>query len=247
MLSRSRYYWNHYQKLGVGFRSSQSDIKNAYRALAKKYHPDQNPNDPKAEKMFRDVKEAYECLSNKVSRAEYDRELIQSGRPPWNPVKGNDTKETNPEDDSPTLSRGQLVLVYGFVFVLPFLSSSLRESSASRKISQGEPRKEADWGIPEHIPQPSPRDELTRAFYNPLSHRWERLDDHSDPPEPLDLFKFTVKERPGSYKELLRTNKLRIPTDKDKFSIHRVPVRITQQPLMIRDIASGDYVYNELA
>jgi hypothetical protein len=131
------------------------------------------------------------------------------------------------------------------VFVLPFMSYLVRGQPAPTEISGNDLRKEVGWGLPPNLPRASPRDELTRAFYNPLSRRWERLTDQSDPPSPLELFRLTVKERPGSYKEILRTDKLRIPTEQDSFSVHRVPMRITQESLLVRDIASGDNIYNE--
>lgn len=55
----------HYQVLGVNSNSSEEDIKKAYRKLSKKYHPDLNPDNPKAEDMFKKVSEAYNYLTNK--------------------------------------------------------------------------------------------------------------------------------------------------------------------------------------
>ena len=62
-----------YETLGVSRSASQDVIKRAYRKLAKKYHPDRNPNDPEAERRFKEVQQAYEILSNAESRAQYDR------------------------------------------------------------------------------------------------------------------------------------------------------------------------------
>ena len=209
MFANSRIALNHYQRLGVGFRASQADIKGAYRALAKKYHPDQNPNNPEAEKKFREVKEAYECLSNKLKRSEYDRDWIQSGRPPWNPSKSTRSNDGDSadqaEEESHTLSRSQLIFVYGFVFVLPLSVSLLRKNPEASKASRLDERQIVSWGTPIDLPEASPRDELVRAFYNPLTHRWERLEDTADPPSPFELFRFFVKDRPGTYTNILRT------------------------------------------
>lgn len=62
-----------YKVLGVSEDASDADIKKAYRKLARKYHPDQNPGDEVAEKKFKEVSEAYDVLSDKKEREEYDQ------------------------------------------------------------------------------------------------------------------------------------------------------------------------------
>ncbi len=61
-----------YKVLGVSKTSSDEEIKKAYRQLAKKYHPDVNQGDKAAEEKFKEVSEAYETLSDKKKRQEYD-------------------------------------------------------------------------------------------------------------------------------------------------------------------------------
>lgn len=64
---------DYYEVLGVGKESSDADIKKAYRKLAKKYHPDINPNDQESEHKFREATEAYEVLSDADKRKQYDQ------------------------------------------------------------------------------------------------------------------------------------------------------------------------------
>jgi molecular chaperone DnaJ len=62
-----------YEVLGVNRDASDEDIKKAYRKLAMKWHPDRNPDNPKAEERFKEAKEAYEILSEAPKRSAYDQ------------------------------------------------------------------------------------------------------------------------------------------------------------------------------
>jgi len=64
---------DYYTVLGVEKNASEADLKKAYRRLAMKFHPDRNPDDQEAEASFKEVKEAYEVLSNAQKRAAYDQ------------------------------------------------------------------------------------------------------------------------------------------------------------------------------
>jgi molecular chaperone DnaJ len=64
---------DYYEILGVNRDASEEDIKKSYRKLAMKYHPDRNPDNPKAEEQFKEAKEAYETLSDDQKRAAYDQ------------------------------------------------------------------------------------------------------------------------------------------------------------------------------
>jgi curved DNA-binding protein len=63
---------DYYKTLGIDQTASQDDIKKAYRKLARKYHPDLNPNDKEANKMFQQINEANEALSDPEKRKKYD-------------------------------------------------------------------------------------------------------------------------------------------------------------------------------
>lgn len=64
---------DYYEILGVNKDASSEDIKKSYRKLAMKYHPDRNPDNPKAEEQFKEAKEAYEMLTDEQKRAAYDQ------------------------------------------------------------------------------------------------------------------------------------------------------------------------------
>lgn len=64
---------DYYEVLGVEKNADDAAIKKAYRALAKKYHPDMNPGDQEAEKKFKEASEAYAVLSDPEKRKQYDQ------------------------------------------------------------------------------------------------------------------------------------------------------------------------------
>ena len=64
---------DYYEVLGVSKDADEAAIKKAYRALAKKYHPDMNPGDKEAEKKFKEASEAYAVLSDAEKRRQYDQ------------------------------------------------------------------------------------------------------------------------------------------------------------------------------
>jgi DnaJ-class molecular chaperone len=71
-----------YTTLGVARGADESTIKKAYRKLAKELHPDKNKDNPKATARFSEVTRAYDLLSDKDKRAQYDRgEIDEQGNP----------------------------------------------------------------------------------------------------------------------------------------------------------------------
>jgi DnaJ-class molecular chaperone len=71
-----------YQRLGLKRGASEAEIKKAYRSLAKQLHPDRNKDNPDAAKRFGEITQAYDLLSDKDKRAQYDRgEIDEDGNP----------------------------------------------------------------------------------------------------------------------------------------------------------------------
>jgi DnaJ-class molecular chaperone len=64
---------DYYEILGVPRNASEEDLKRAHRKLARQYHPDRNPGDKQAEARFKEIQQAYDVLSDKTKRAQYDR------------------------------------------------------------------------------------------------------------------------------------------------------------------------------
>ena len=85
---------DYYATLGVTKSASEKEIKQAYRKLARKFHPDVNPGDKAAEARFKDINEAYEVLGDPAKRTKYDelganwRQSEQGGAGGANPFAG---------------------------------------------------------------------------------------------------------------------------------------------------------------
>src|SRR5437763_16584552 len=78
-------YKDYYKILGVSKDASEKDIKQAYRQVARKYHPDVNPDNKEAEEKFKEINEANEALSDPEKRhksAEMSSYYLHNGRPP---------------------------------------------------------------------------------------------------------------------------------------------------------------------
>src|SRR5687767_13457810 len=79
---------DYYEILGVRRDASEKEIKQAYRRLARRYHPDVNPGDATAEQKFKEISEAYAVLSNPEDRKKYDHFGPQGFRAGFDPAFG---------------------------------------------------------------------------------------------------------------------------------------------------------------
>ena len=70
---------DYYKVLGVPEQAEEEQIKQSYRKLAKKYHPDLNPDNPEAEARFKEIVEAYETLGDAEKRKAYDLKRKRTG------------------------------------------------------------------------------------------------------------------------------------------------------------------------
>ena len=78
---------DYYTTLGVAKTASEKEIKQAFRKLARKFHPDVNPGDKSAEARFKEINEAYEVLGDADKRRTYDEQAHQQGQP-WGGAPG---------------------------------------------------------------------------------------------------------------------------------------------------------------
>jgi curved DNA-binding protein len=93
---------NYYDILGVKKDADEKQIKQAFRKLAKQYHPDANPDDPQAEAKFKELNEAYEVLSDPEKRVQYDR--FGSAYPGGIPGNGGRTYYTSTDFNGDSFS-----------------------------------------------------------------------------------------------------------------------------------------------
>ena len=93
---------NYYRILGIFENADENEIKSKYRKLAMKYHPDRNPDDKKAEEMFKKISEAYEVLGDKKKRKEYDKKLRENN----NKASEGEHTDTNKKETEGNAKKG---------------------------------------------------------------------------------------------------------------------------------------------
>jgi len=111
---------DYYEVLGINRAADEEAIKKAFRRLAMKHHPDRNPNNPKAEELFKEAKEAYEVLSDANKRAAYYHRYSHAGVDPRAGTTGGRSSaseakpETKPRACPTCEGKGQVRMQQGF-------------------------------------------------------------------------------------------------------------------------------------
>jgi len=99
-ISSSFLFKTHYETLQLTSDAKPKEIKNAFYRLSKKYHPDLNPGDRKAEEMFKAVSAAYNVLGDASAKAQYDRDLASSSSSSWSSSRTSQSHGTRKESSS---------------------------------------------------------------------------------------------------------------------------------------------------
>ena len=127
-----------YELLGVARDATPAQIKKAYRKLARRYHPDVNPDDPEAEERFKEVAAAHDVLSDADKRARYDEfgeEGLRDGFDPATARVYRDWQQRSRATASWQSSSGRGVSLGGAAFDLGDLLGAFRETGGGRRVA----------------------------------------------------------------------------------------------------------------
>jgi len=207
----------YYDILDVTPKSKKEEIKQAYRRLAKKYHPDRNDDDPEAENRFKEVQTAYATLSDTWKKALYDQDLqfhkygsgatTEVDKEKWTEHWEKETPEEREKrkerykryaagerNDIPpdrTLSQwtGWIVIgVVGGVFYACVKAPEWMDQPGAEHFCD-----------PMHDDRSVP---LVRAYHDPVQNRWTRLPEGFEPPTPKQLYAYYAKVKPDLLEEV---------------------------------------------
>ena len=134
---------DYYELLGVPRKAPQKEIRQAYRKLARKYHPDLNPGDKSSEEKFKQVQEAYDVLSDTKKRQMYDQfgfETPGAGGMPGRRRRRRTCISISADSISAEEAAGG-----GRVFAI--FSASFSAEAAARPRRQREPSRGRAWNI----------------------------------------------------------------------------------------------------
>lgn len=207
----------YYDILEVSHKAKKEEIKEAYRRLAKKYHPDRNVDDPEAEGRFKEVQEAHATLSDSWKRALYDQDLQFSKfgtaatqeveREKWTEHWDKETPEEREarkeryrryaEGERTDIPHDRMYVHWNFPVVIFVVGGIFY-------LCVKAPEWLDDSNAP-HYCDPMHDDRsvpLVRAFHDPVQNRWERLPEGKDPPTPKALYAYYQNKRPDLFDEV---------------------------------------------
>ena len=114
----ARHMKNHYQTLGLNPNADNLEVRQAYRVYASKFHPDKHQGDKFFEEQFKEIKEAYDVLSDPTQRAVYDSQAFPSARQTSTPVAEPIKSQTPTTAAKPIINKP--VKTNGFVRMIGF-------------------------------------------------------------------------------------------------------------------------------
>eukprot|EP00434_Breviolum_minutum_P007267 symbB.v1.2.006414.t1/scaffold381.1/size215981/3 len=228
----------YYDILEITPKAKKEEIKEAYRRLAKKYHPDRNVDDPEAETRFKEVQEAHATLNDSWKKALYDQDLQfskfgtnvshQVDREQWTEHWEKETPEERQarkeryeryaKGERNDLPRDHLYTNLWPLTVALVLGGTFYLCVKAPEWFDSEPH----YCDPMHNDKSVP---LVRAFHDPVRNRWERLPEGRDAPTPRQLYAYYAKVRP----ELLEEMDIRF-LPKVNLTVLNVPKTNTAKP-----------------
>jgi curved DNA-binding protein CbpA len=131
-----------YKLLGLPREATQDDIRKTHRKLVRKYHPDANPQDPRAEERFKEVQQAYEVLSDEKKRREYDERLRTSSRGSPGRPRSRRESSSRPRTRAGGRTAGGTTHTVGFSELLAKLANLSSDGAGGREGGSYELRGE---------------------------------------------------------------------------------------------------------
>ncbi len=134
---------NYYYILGISKNADQKEIKNAYRKLARKYHPDKNPDDIFFQKRIQELNEAYNILSKKKLKKNYDFELIYSN---FKEKKNNEIVKNYKKNVKKKITiliiSNILTLLFFIIFIIFFKNSKKKQIFQEKNFIENSKKKQ---------------------------------------------------------------------------------------------------------
>jgi len=204
----------YYDVLEITRKAKPEEVKDAYRQLAKKYHPDRNLDDPEAAERFKEIQEAHATLSDSWKRALYDQDLQFGSMAEQEVEKHGWTEHWERETPEEREARKERYRRYAAgerndippppfpVQLTPFIFFGIVGGIFYLCVKAPDwidGQSDATYCDPMHDDTSVP---LVRAFHDPVLNRWERLPEGVEPPSPRDLYTHYQRTRPEKFSAL---------------------------------------------